>query len=126
MSGSINQLFNLAPWQSAASQPNSMFGWNLSNAGPSDWPTMAMQPPGTTQPANQQSTAADANTGMWGLPFMTLLQFAPQQVQDQIAQSGTISPELQQQMAMYWAGIGRPNTGGDGPGGDQGAAGQGY
>lgn len=36
------------------------------------------------------------------------------------------SSDQQLQMAMYWAGIGRPNYGGAGPGGDQGAAGQGY
>ena len=111
MSGSINQLFGLAPWQSAAAQPNALnyAGGDMGLTDISNW-----------------------------LPYQTMLQFMPQQTQGQQAQAPQpaapgqpqqLTPDQQaQQMAMLMqiAGVGRPNYGGAGPGGDQGAAGQGY
>ena len=113
MSGSINQLFGLLPWQSAVAQPNALnyAGGDMGLTDISQW-----------------------------LPYQSLLQFMPQQApqpqsQDQSQQPTVpgqpqqLTPDQQaQQMAilMQIAGVGRPNYGGAGPGGDQGAAGQGY
>ena len=119
MSGSINQLFSLAPWQSAAAQPNALnyAGGDMGLTDISQW-----------------------------LPYQTYAQFLPQQQQQMLTQpQGQQTPTPQQpqapgqpqqlttdqqaqQMAilMQIAGVGRPNYGGAGPGGDQGAAGQGY
>ena len=137
----LNPYAIASPWQSYGSNMltpwANNWGWNYNPGAVSDWsanagaspqwlgyqtlqqfmPQQQWQPQGQWQGQQQQP-------GGYPSQQQNGAQQPPQGQQQQQPQGP--SPNQQLQMAMYWAGIGRPNYGGAGPGGDQGAAGQGY